>query len=172
MTGYQDRPGRPPAGDDDWALQRKANQRRLIEAAEARLLNETIADDDAVAADRHVRAITNLAKAVVAVEAIRPPRPTRADQENEEDMGRRQDDDPAVVAALRAELRERYDLLEAKRELRSRADGVGSGGASEGEGLEPQPWGPSGAADDGLAHLADAWGTGRGQDLRRGLLAA
>jgi hypothetical protein len=172
MTGYQDRPGRPPAGDDDWALQRKANQRRLIEAAEARLLNETIADGDAVAADRHVRAITNLAKAVVAVEAIRPPRPTRADQDNEEDMGRRQDDDPAVVEALRAELRERYDFFEAQRELRGRADGLGAGGTSEGERLESEAWVAPEGPDIGLAHLADAGGAGGGQDLRRGLLAA
>jgi hypothetical protein len=161
------------AAADDWADRRKANQRRLIEAAEARLMNETIAEGDAAAADRHVRAITNLARAVAAVEAIKPCRAAKNEDRQEDEMGGRQDDDPRELEALRAQVLERYDVLRAKAGLRGQGGaGEASGDSADLSGPEPRSGTAPADAGDGLAHLADAGWTGSGQDVRGSLLAA
>ncbi len=172
MSGNQVKAEVAAAGADDWAMQRKMNHRRMIEAAEARLMTETIAEGDAAAADRHVRAITNLARAVVAVEAIKPSRAGRAEDQQEDEMGGRQDDDPRELEALRAELLERYDFFAAEREVRGRAEADGRRGAEDAPRPEPEAGETPEGTGDGLADLADAGWPRGGQDLRGGLLAA
>lgn len=160
------------AGADDWATRRKMNQRRMIELAEGELMAEMLAGGDPATADRRVRAITNLARAVVAIEAIRPSAGLPPDETEEDEMGGRRDDDPAELEALRADLRERYDFFAAQRELRGRAGSDGRDGAEAHIGALAEAGDPPDAAGDGVEHLADAGWTGRGQDLRGGVLAA
>jgi hypothetical protein len=146
--------------------------RGLVEAAEARLIAEAIAPGDAVAADRHVRAITNLARSVKAVEALRSSRAAGGAVEHEDEMGKRDDDDPQALEALTARIRERYDLFHGPEEVRGGTGGDGWRGEADGVCAQSMAGAASEVAGDGLEHLADAGRTGGGQDLRGGLLAA
>jgi hypothetical protein len=172
MSGNQVKAEAVAAGADDWATRRKMNQRRMIELAEGELMAEMLAGGDTATTDRRVRMITNLARAVVAVEAIKPSSGLTPDQTEEDEMGGRRDDDPAELEALRADLRERYDFFAAQRELRGRAGSDGREGAEAHLGTRSASGDPSDSAGDGLEHLADAGWTGRRQDLRGGVLAA
>lgn len=171
MSGNQVKAEAVAAGTDDWAKERKMHQRRMIEIAEEKLGKALVAEKDVAALDRHVRAITNMARAVAAIEAIKPSRPDLEDDQSEDEMGGR-DDDPAALEALRARVMERYDRFAAEIE-RGECDGdSGSGDLAEMAGGEPLPRTAPETAGDGLEHLADAGWTGRGQDLRGGALAA
>jgi len=144
----------------------------LVEAAEARLIAEAIVPGDAVAADRHIRAITNLARAVKAVEALRSSRAAGGAADPEDEMGKPDDDDPQVLEALRTELRERYDFFHGPEEFRGGAGDAGWREAEGGGGALSPAGTASEVTRDGLEHLADAGRTGGGQDLRGCLLAA
>jgi hypothetical protein len=173
MSGNQVKAEAVAAGVDDWAMQRKMNHRRMIEEAEAQLMKIAIAQGDVAGIDRQVRAVTNLAKAVVAVEAIKAARSAPLDEQHEDEMGGRRDEDPAALEALRARVMERYDQFAAEIEY----DGGGAGdiglrdapavvGGESASGEAPE------AAEIGLEHLADVGWSGRWQDLRGGALAA
>lgn len=146
--------------------------RGLVDAAEARLIAEAVAPDDAVAADRHVRAITNLARAVKAVEALARSKAAGGAAEQEDEMGKRDNDDPRVLEALRAEMRERYDFFHAQAEVRGGAGGHGRGADADGPGTQSKAVDASDASGNRLEHLADAGRSGSGQDVRGSLLAA
>lgn len=168
MTGNRDEAGRTGPDGADWARGRVALLRDLIDETIAAISNDVPAD--LAGADKRARAITNVARAIKAVESIA----ARPDVENPEDeMSDERDDDPQVVAQLRAELVGRLDrlhaIVEQKTADRRARDGGGTEGgpqAVSGEG------GASGAAAAGLADLGDAGRPGGGKDLRGGVLAA
>jgi hypothetical protein len=171
MSGNQVKARAVAAGADDWALERKMNQRRMIEIAEEKLGKALVAEKDVAALDRHVRAVTNMARAVAAIEAIKAPRPEPEDDQPEDEMGGR-DDDPAALEALRARVMERYDQFAAEIE-RGEGDVEGGGGdPAEMAGGASLPGEAPKAATDGLEHLADAGRTRGGQDVRWRVLAA
>ncbi|KPF82245.1 hypothetical protein IP78_04245 [Brevundimonas sp. AAP58] len=172
MSGNQVKAEAVAAGADDWAQERKMHQRRMIEIAEEKLGKALMAEKDVAALDRHVRAITNMARAVVAIEAIRPARPDPEDDQPEDEMGGRRDDDPAALEALRARVMERYDQFAAEIEREERGGDVEGRDAVAMAGGESVSGTPSETADDGLAHLADAGRAGGGQDVRWRVLAA
>ncbi len=172
MSGNQVKAEAVAAGADDWAQERKMHQRRMIEIAEEKLGKALVAETDVAALDRHVRAITNMARAVVAVEAIKPARPAPDDDQHEDEMGGHDDDDPAALEALRLRVMERYDQFAAEIELQGGGGEVEVGAASEMAGGEPLSGAAPEAAGHGLEHLADAGRAGRGQDLRGCVLAA
>lgn len=178
MAGNGDDTGRAEGGRAGpegavWTPPRMALLRQLIDENIAAIAKDAPAD--VAEADKRSRAITNVARSIKAVDALveRSER-THSDVENPEDeMSDERDDDPKVVAELRAELVGRLDRLRAIVEQKSvdgRAElGAGAQGRPEagaGSGCTP------GGADDRLADLGDARRTGGGKDLRGGLLVA
>lgn len=173
MAGNGDETGRAEPEGAVWTPPRMALLRQLIDENIAVIAKDAPAD--VAEADKRSRAITNVARSIKAVDALaeRSER-TRSDVENPEDeMSDERDDDPKVVAELRAELVGRLDRLRAIVEQKS-VDGraevrAGSqGGAQAGAGSTGTP----GGADDRLADLGDVGRTGGGKNLRGGLLAA
>lgn len=171
MTGNQDEAGRTGPEGAGWARANLAVLRGLIDET-----IEVIATDtptNTIEADRRARAITNVARAIKSVETmIVTPRPARNDNDPEDDMSEEQDDDPELVAQLRAELVGRLDRLRAsveakslarKPEISDEAAPCEPGAA----GIEPS----SDRAGGRLADLGDAGRTGGGKDLCGGLLA-
>lgn len=168
MTGNRDETGRTGPEGADWARGRVALLRDLIDETIAAISQDVPVD--VTGADKRARAVTNVARAIKAVESIF----AHPDVENPEDeMSNQRDDDPQVVAQLRAELAGRLDRLHAIVEQKRADRRARDGGATEG-GPEagPEDGGASGPAGAGVADLGDAGRTGGGKDVCGGLLAA
>ncbi len=168
MAGNGDEAGRTGPEGEVWAAGMMAILRDLIGETVAVIIKDT--PTTTADADRRARAITNVARAIKAVAAMTAPtrRGRAADETPEDEMSEDRDDDPELVAQVRAELVGRLDRLRANLEAKKMggiadaagdvdgsilaavaegvadADGSGAGGVAHGAGRV-------GAADDALA---------------------
>lgn len=126
-------------------------------------------DGDIAAADKHARAIVNMARAMKAVDGVVDTRPADvADPEDGMSEDHR-DEDPATRERLSAEhercLAELHTVIEAKR-----VAGWTFVPPAGDRHCDDSPAAPSGDPGGGLADLGPAGGTWLGQDVRGGAL--
>ncbi len=165
-----------PDGADGWARAMMMDLREQAEVALAQLKSEKIAPGDAIGHERKIRRITALARAVKAIEALNVLR-VRIDRAEaarrvSHGEGGKHEDSPEELADLRSELLRRWDRVRGQIERCKSAGGDAGTGASDHEGPQSEAAAASDAAGDELADLADAGGSGGGQDVRWRLLAA
>lgn len=167
-NGVEDGAG---ARDADWARCGRLALKVLVDEAIAAIKDTKIEAGDLVAADRVARTVVTMARAIKAVEGLRPSN-SRTATTPEDEMGDSREYTPDEEVAMRDELQRRTenlrDIIERKRVARN-ADRTGAGRVAEEDadaGISPAAGGLV------LADMGDAGGTGRGQDVRGRPLAA
>lgn len=179
MAGNGDERGGPGSGaavQAAWVEGRLQALRDRVDQAFIAVAGFTVAEGDLTAADKKTRAITNLARAVAAVEAAARRIMAVANRESdnpEDEMNDGDRPDPETTERYRAELLDRLEqhtaIVEAKRVARQARDGGGVEGGDEGPAA---PGGASKAGAGTVADLGDAGWPGVRQDLCGGPLAA